>query len=324
MKTKFVILLSLSALQLAISQNYQTVDDLDVICSDLGFMGNQEADFAVDQILNQIGLFKNFTIQECPNINNAIAKNIDMGQGKTARFILYDVSFFDRISNKAANDWAATSILAHEIGHHLNGHALNDQGSNHKWELEADEFSGFVLARMGSTLEDAQSALLTIKYEKATRTHPAKVDRLNAVQKGWNRGSIGKVVVSNIDIKEDLPNNGGKGNSANHEVELTPEQVLSKFINALGGEQAVMQIKTMVQEADSNTVLESEGKSTEFAFTSRTKQISPLTMIVSFLEPGTANIFQENLYTPKVIYERSNPEEDWRVQSYFVETRNIC
>ena len=125
------------------SQNYQSIEEVNEACAQLGFVGDEDAEIAVDNILSQIGLFRNFTIQECPDINNAVAKNIDVGSGHKERFILYDSEFFKRIDDKSANDWAATSVLAHEIGHHLNGHALNDEGSSHKWELEADEFSGF-------------------------------------------------------------------------------------------------------------------------------------------------------------------------------------
>jgi TPR repeat protein len=173
------------------AQNYQSIDEVNDACSQLGFSSDEDAQIAVDNILEVLGLYRNFSIQQCPNINNAIAKNIDIGSGHKERFILYDKNFFNRIEDKAENNWAAVSILAHEIGHHLNGHALNDEGSSHKWELEADEFSGFVLKRMGSTLVDAQSAISTLKLEKATRTHPAKADRLEAIEKGWvNAGGI--------------------------------------------------------------------------------------------------------------------------------------
>ena len=132
------------------AQNYETVDEINEVCNLLGLGSDEDASNQIEEILGKVGLFSNFEIAECPGINNAIAKNIDLGNGKKGRYIIYDAAFFEKISKKASNDWAATSILAHEIGHHLNGHALNDEGSNHKWELEADEFSGFVLARMGS------------------------------------------------------------------------------------------------------------------------------------------------------------------------------
>ena len=203
LKAKLTLLITILSVQLTISQSYQTIEEVNNACSQLGFAGNEDAEFAVDAILDKIGLKRNFIIQECPEINNAVAKNIDIGSGHKERYILYDSEFFKRIDNNAGNDWAATSILAHEIGHHLNGHALNNKGSNHKWELEADEFSGFVLAKMLASLEEAQSAILTLKYEKATHTHPAKADRLLAIENGYNRGSReNKVVDNNDDVAE--------------------------------------------------------------------------------------------------------------------------
>ncbi|MGB1308209.1 MAG: hypothetical protein ACPG6B_04820 [Oceanihabitans sp.] len=186
MKIKLLVALLLVA-QLAVSQNYQTIEEVDDACSQLGFNSDEDAEIAVDNILDQIGLFRNFTIQECPNINNAVAKNIEVSPGQKERYILYDANFFDKIETKANNRWAAISVLAHEIGHHLNGHSLNDEGSNHKFELEADYFSGLALAKMGASKAEAQSAIMTIRYEKATRTHPAKADRLIAIENGWNK-----------------------------------------------------------------------------------------------------------------------------------------
>ncbi|MDO6596699.1 hypothetical protein Q4512_07215 [Oceanihabitans sp. 2_MG-2023] len=183
---KKLTLIGLFFTNIAFSQNYQTTEEIDNACAQLGFMADEEAEIAVDRILEQIGLFRNFVLQQCPDINNAVAKNIKTSTGDVMRYILYDNDFFNRINDKAANDWAAISILAHEIGHHLNGHSLNNKGSNHKYELEADYFSGLSLAKMGATLEQAQSAINTLKYEKATRTHPAKKDRLLQIEKGWS------------------------------------------------------------------------------------------------------------------------------------------
>jgi len=52
-------------------------------------------------------------------------------------------------------------------------------------ELEADEFSGFVLARLGATLAETTSAAARILPEEATPTHPARTDRLAAMVHGW-------------------------------------------------------------------------------------------------------------------------------------------
>lgn len=204
MKIKLVLGVFL-VVQFTVAQNFQTVEDVDSSCAQLGFMANEDAEIAVDRILSEIGLFRNFVLQECPNINNAVAKNIKTPTGHTVRYILYDNDFFNRINDKAANDWAAISILAHEIGHHLNGHSLNNLGSNHKFELEADYFSGISLAKMGATLEQAQSAIQTLRYEKATRTHPAKADRLAQIEKGWKFANREIKMKENKTVEEEIP-----------------------------------------------------------------------------------------------------------------------
>lgn len=64
------------------------------------------------------------------------------------RLILYNQEFMARVKRTTNTDWAAVSILAHEIGHHLEGHTLGKDGSRPADELEADRFSGHV--RIGS------------------------------------------------------------------------------------------------------------------------------------------------------------------------------
>ena len=249
----FTLAFTLASTLVCNAQNYQTIQEVDTSCAQLGFSGDEEAEIAVDNILAEIGLFRNFTIQECPDINNAVAKNIDVGSGHKERFILYDSNFFKRIEDKAANDWAAISILAHEIGHHLNGHALNDEGSNHKWELEADEFSGFVLGRMGASADDAKSAINTLQYEKATRTHPAKIDRLVAIEKGWTRGN-GKIIPI-IKITEE------EKKIINDKIEIVDEgdkkvlaqKILGKYIEAVGGQEKAMQIRSIFHKIKMTT-----------------------------------------------------------------------
>jgi TPR repeat protein len=186
-----IIFLTLLISQFVFSQNFTTVGDVNRSCVPLNMGSNDTAD-NIDDMLDILGLFKNFVIVECPNINNAIAKNIISEGGLKIRYILYDPMFFEKMNERTATNWAAKSILAHEIGHHLNGHALNNIGSTHQFEIEADEFSGFVLGKMGASLEEALSAINSLSYEKATKTHPAKMDRLASIEKGWQSAKKGE------------------------------------------------------------------------------------------------------------------------------------
>ncbi|WP_439883400.1 membrane-binding protein [Pontibacter sp. MBLB2868] len=133
----------------------------------------------VQEIINVIGLKPRFELRAA-NIDNAAAV---VYNGK--RYILYNEQFLAEINNAVHTDWAGVSIIAHEIGHHLNGHTLSGRGSNPYDELEADEFSGFVLRKMGASMADAQAAINLLSEERTSSTHPGRNYRLEAVSKGW-------------------------------------------------------------------------------------------------------------------------------------------
>ena len=59
-------------------------------------------------------------------------------------------------------------------------------GSSPPKEIEADYFSGYVMAKLGATLNEANAAMEQIASPTASATHPAKAARLNAITNGWN------------------------------------------------------------------------------------------------------------------------------------------
>ena len=133
----------------------------------------------VQEIINVIGLKPRFELIPA-DIDNAAAV---VHNGK--RYILYNERFMAAINNAVHTDWGGISIIAHEIGHHLNGHTLSRSGSNPGDELEADEFSGFVLRKMGASLAEAQAAINLLSEERTSRTHPGRKLRLEAISRGW-------------------------------------------------------------------------------------------------------------------------------------------
>ena len=133
-----------------------------------------------ERIIDVVGLRANFDIRPA-SIENAAA--VVYG-GK--RYVLFNPTFINNLIKTTGTEWAAISVLAHEVGHHLNGHTVSGSGSQQTAELEADEFSGFVLRKMGATLEQAQAAMKTLASARASRTHPGQYDRLTAIQQGWS------------------------------------------------------------------------------------------------------------------------------------------
>ena len=130
-------------------------------------------------ILKAAGKKSNFLITEA-KVPNAMAV-LTNGQ----RFILYNPGFIQRLTKNTGTPWAGISVLAHEIGHHLNTRTENGKTVPMATELEADEFSGYVLRKLGASLEEAQAAMKTLASDRATRTHPARADRLSSIAEGW-------------------------------------------------------------------------------------------------------------------------------------------
>ena len=154
------------------------------ICQFNTFMSNKQAEEAVDRILKPIGLNRNFMIVECPMTENCFATTLN-----GVRYIVYDKMFLQRVDNRTKNDWSAISIMAHELGHHLQGHTIDGKGSRPEKELEADKFSGFIMYQMGSSLEQAQAAIKLLQTEEGTFTHPPRKARLAAIEKGWSQAA---------------------------------------------------------------------------------------------------------------------------------------
>jgi hypothetical protein len=149
------------------------------VTTGLGFATNDEAEKIIYAIIDVVGLKANFVIRsaDVPNAAAVILKN--------QRYILYNPDFIRNMDRQSGSRWASISILAHEIGHHLNGHTLTNTGSRPDLELEADEFSGFVLRKMGAKLPEAELAMKIAASQRASHTHPAKASRLAAIDKGW-------------------------------------------------------------------------------------------------------------------------------------------
>lgn len=181
------------------------------LCADIqkrSFASNEHAERAIDLIIKPLGLKRNFILLPCPRIENAIATIYNDG----IRYIVYDNDFMAGIDNGANTDWASVSILAHEIGHHLQGHTTQlvhnpptkeELRLSRENELEADEFSGFAMFKLGRTLSEAQAAMRSFPdvADEENSTHPKKARRLEAIKMGYE------------DAKSQQPSTGGGSSS---------------------------------------------------------------------------------------------------------------
>ena len=203
------------------AQSYDDASEASELCllaqGSIGnnFMNDKDAEVALDKILSVIGASKRFILQPCSDINNAVATSY-----KGLRYILYDKSFMSTIANNSTS-WSQLFILAHEVGHHINGHSIDilltasdvvepkTLAAKRKQELESDEFAGFILGKLGATLEQTSKAInfLASNKDDTYSTHPTKAKRLNAIKIGFNK-ALGKEQVvyekkSNLNTAEE-------------------------------------------------------------------------------------------------------------------------
>ncbi len=150
------------------------------------FQSVYEAKEVVDQMLKKVNWNENFRLQERNGIQNAYATIIN-----NVRWIVYDNSFLEDVDEFTRTKWASISIMAHEMGHHYYDHVVSKTGSTPPKELEADAFSGYVMSLLGASKEEAVAAIKAIATDRASNTHPAKNDRVNAISNGWDKGGKG-------------------------------------------------------------------------------------------------------------------------------------
>ncbi len=148
----------------------------------VGFELSAEARGVVVEICDAIGLPQNFKIFSVndPEVN-AYAVIAD-GE----RQIVYDETFMKSIANKRSRDWSGLTVVAHEIGHHLSGHTLDNIGSRPPRELEADHFAGLVIRLLGGGLRDATKVFEGMSAT-GSMTHPPRAERIAVVTAGWKK-----------------------------------------------------------------------------------------------------------------------------------------
>lgn len=138
-----------------------------------------DASQSLQEVLAQTGLNENFIVVESNFIS---ATDIDIG-AHGQRIIYYNRDFMLDINDKTGTEWASVAVIAHAVGSHLHG--------NHPAEyipiskvLELDEFTGFILHKMGASLQQAQAVYHTFDEQ---RSHIPRIERLAAVERGWRR-----------------------------------------------------------------------------------------------------------------------------------------
>jgi hypothetical protein len=166
------------------------------VCSNLSFASEDEANRTLSRICEAADIPNNFVMAACPSIQNCQAV-YDAKSGTP--YILYDPAFVNRVrgfsfTNRdlpvGTTDWHPIAILAHELGHHLCQHTTNRQLTSQlslvNIELQADEYAGRILYKLGASLDQSISVMHTaVVSENGSMSHPGRAARIEAVTRGY-------------------------------------------------------------------------------------------------------------------------------------------
>ena len=150
----------------------------------------------VVDVIRETGLAQNFII--IPGDVDDVIAYIENNE----RVLSYNPNFMKQVQNDS--NWVGISVLARQIGHHLGNHELKNGKPSAEEELDADRYAGFVLQKMGATMQDAIHALEEGLKDK-TDFAVNKNKRIAAMVEGFNKAkslSMDTVVVNKIKIPE--------------------------------------------------------------------------------------------------------------------------
>jgi uncharacterized protein (TIGR02145 family) len=172
---------------------YGRVVDKNALCTQAsGFMSEQDVERLIGEMLAMQGLKNRYIVVGCQSVTNCIA-TVDKDKRPV---ILFNPAFLQRVQKLhfsesdlpviGERDWPTLTILAHELGHHMNNHLTNPlpDATRRGMELEADETAGFLLYLMGGQLEQGRLAFREAS-ETGSYTHPPRAQRHEALGRGY-------------------------------------------------------------------------------------------------------------------------------------------
>jgi hypothetical protein len=147
----------------------------------------------VVNVIRETGLSQNFVILP------GDVSNVQAYMDNNERILEYNPDFMEKLQGDT--NWHGISVLARQIGHHLSNAKLEGGVPTIEEEIEADKYAGFVLYKMGASLEQAVEAMEIVISEDSLGKGISRNSRLVSLTKGWNNADVlmsDTVMIANV------------------------------------------------------------------------------------------------------------------------------
>jgi hypothetical protein len=146
----------------------------------------------LQEIINTTGVDIDLHLRE------AEVLNLEASVSHRKKYISYNPSYINWLNTTTGDKWAVLTLLAHEVGHHQKGHTTRKKSDRLAAELEADEFAGYILYKLGATLEQTQEVMKFIARIEDSETHPGRASRIAALKTGWEKASAESIAAVSV------------------------------------------------------------------------------------------------------------------------------
>jgi hypothetical protein len=142
---------------------------------------------SLEEIKKTLGFEVEIAVYIAKDENNCFA-TIGTGGKKV---LIADLNFLDDVNKRVGTQWAAISILAHEVGHHIESFGRHESSLDD--ELDADYWSGYILMKLGASRDASIKCIMRYGTEHDTNSHPNRYTRASTIGEGWDDAYNGTI-----------------------------------------------------------------------------------------------------------------------------------
>lgn len=169
--------------------------------------------FFIKMITKSLGVDRNFFLI------NTTSPNVYASTLQDRKYVFFNYKLFENIKESRKSYWTAMGIFTHQIVHHILEHDFSKVEKRLSNELEADQLTGYILAKLNANIIDVQSMFnnVSVYQENNSQFYPNTKSRIEAIKFGWEYG-------------KDINKNNQLNDTINKEKKSNEEIILGQWL----------------------------------------------------------------------------------------------